>query len=64
MNPQCQNCGQIVSIGKGQTTEIRVKKKYVDIGSREAIYLCKRDDCKANVERFRTHDWYESDRLV
>lgn len=64
MNPQCQNCGRIVSIGKGQTTEIRTKKEYVDRGRPKAIYLCKRDDCKAMVKMLRDLDWYESDRLV
>jgi len=42
MNPQCHNCGKIVALRAGMTTEFTVKEKFrkEHYDAPEKIYLC------------------------
>ena len=62
MNPQCQNCGRFVSIGKGVTTEIDVAKGMVDKGHPEHIDLW--GECGDKIEKIQTFSWYAGHRIV
>ncbi len=58
MNPQCQNCGKFVSIGKGVTTDISVSKDMVDKGRPENV-------CSGEkIELIKTFPWYAGHRIV
>ena len=62
MNPQCQDCGKFVSLGKGVATEISVSKDMVDKGRPEKIYLCEQHRDK--IELIKTFPWYAGHRIV
>lgn len=62
MNPQCQECGRFVSIGKGETIEISVSKDMVDKGHPEKVYLCARHRDK--IELLKTFPWYDGHKTV
>lgn len=62
MNPQCQDCGKFVSIGKGVTTEISVSKEMIDKGRPEKVYLCKLHGDK--IQQMKIYPWYAGHKIV
>lgn len=67
MNPQCQNCGKIVALKAGITTELQVKEEFLKDrpDAPEKIYLC--ITCGNNpeiLERYKRAPWYAGHRII
>ena len=67
MNPQCHNCGKIVALRAGMTTEFTVKEKFrkEHYDAPEKIYLCvKCGNTPAMLESYKQAPWYGGHKII
>lgn len=64
MNPQCQNCGKIVALRMGLTTEVSSSKPVFGLSDNK-VYLCVICSNKPEVlDRYKKAPWYASHKVI